>query len=229
LGAEAVVFFIWLHCYTMGAAQMQGTRELSMLQFEKACWAEGYQWVVGVDEAGRGPLAGPVIAACVLLPRRSTKRLDGLTDSKQLTEAQREHYYALLQDLAVAIGVGEASAAEIDEINILQATFLAMRRALASIPRAEVALVDGNRPIKGLELPQRTIVKGDSLSRSIAAASVIAKVTRDRFMVQLHEAHPEYGFARHKGYGTKVHYEALAAHGPTAQHRRSFLRKSPVV
>lgn len=200
-----------------------------MLHFEKSCWSEGYEVVVGVDEAGRGPLAGPVVAACVLLPRAPSRKLNGLTDSKQLTAAQREHYFETIHEVALAVGVGEASCLEIDEHNILQATFLAMRRALEQVPVAQIVLVDGNRPIKGLALPQRTIVKGDALSRSIAAASVIAKVTRDRQMVQLDAEYPQYGFARHKGYGTAAHYAALRTHGPSPHHRRSFLGKSGVL
>lgn len=194
-----------------------------MLTHERKLWKAGFTCVVGVDEAGRGPLAGSVVAACVLLPRRASAKLKGLTDSKKLTALQRDRYFDALHDVALAIGVGEATAAEIDEVNILQATFLAMGRAIAQVEQAECVLVDGNRAIPRLSLPQHTIVKGDSLSLSIAAASVIAKVTRDRQMEALHEAFPDYGFDRHKGYGTKVHYEALAAHGPTPQHRRSFL------
>jgi ribonuclease HII len=194
-----------------------------VLTHERALWKEGSTGVVGVDEAGRGPLAGAVVAACVLLPRRAHAKLKGLTDSKQLTALQRDRYFEALHEVALAIGVGEATPAEIDAVNILQATFLAMKRAIAQVPRADFVLVDGNRAIPGLELPQRTLVKGDSLSLSIAAASVIAKVTRDRQMEALDAEFPLYGFARHKGYGTKVHYEALKAHGPTVHHRRSFL------
>lgn len=194
-----------------------------MLTHERKLWKQGFACVVGVDEAGRGPLAGSVVAACVLLPKRANAKLKGLTDSKQLTALQRDRYFDALHEVALAIGVGEATAAEIDEVNILQATFLAMGRAIAQVQQAECVLVDGNRAIPHLTLPQHTIVKGDSLSLSIAAASVIAKVTRDRQMEALHEAFPAYGFDRHKGYGTKVHYEALAEHGPTPQHRRSFL------
>jgi ribonuclease HII len=194
-----------------------------VLTHERALWKEGSTGVVGVDEAGRGPLAGSVVAACVLLPRRANAKLKGLTDSKQLTALQRDRYFEALHEVALAIGVGEATPAEIDAVNILQATFLAMKRAIAQVPRADFVLVDGNRAIPGLEFPQRTLVKGDSLSLSIAAASVIAKVTRDRQMEALDAEFPLYGFARHKGYGTKVHYEALKAHGPTVHHRRSFL------
>jgi ribonuclease HII len=164
-----------------------------------------------------------VVAACVLLPRRNSRKLHGLTDSKQLTERQRERLFEAIHDVALAIGVGEATPAEIDEINILQATFLAMRRAIAQVPQAQYALVDGNLKIARLELAQEPIVKGDGRSRSIAAASVIAKVTRDRQMVLLDAELPQYGFARHKGYGTAAHYAALREHGPTVHHRQSFL------
>lgn len=194
-----------------------------MLDYEQACWLEGYSHVVGVDEAGRGPLAGSVVAACVLLPREIPEALAGLTDSKQLSEAKRDRYFDAIRAHAVAYGIGEASAAEIDEVNILNATFLAMRRAIAQVSAAEIVLVDGNRAIRELDLPQRPIVKGDAKSLSIAAASVLAKVTRDRQMLELDARHPAYGFARHKGYPTKAHYAALAEHGPTDAHRRSFL------
>jgi ribonuclease HII len=194
-----------------------------MLAYERALWKTGLEWVAGVDEAGRGPLAGPVVAACVVLPKRASSKLKGLTDSKRLKPAQRDHYYDRLFEVAVAIGVGEASCSEIDRINILQATFLAMRRALDQIERADHVLVDGNRPIPQLSCPQQAIVKGDGLSLSIAAASVIAKVTRDRAMEALHAEYPVYGFEQHKGYGTKAHYTAIAEHGITPHHRLSFL------
>lgn len=195
-----------------------------MLSFERSCWKEGYQWVAGVDEAGRGPLAGPVVAACVILPRRLGTKLNGLTDSKQLSEARREEFYEKLQTVAVAIGVGAASPTEIDAHNILGATFLAMKRAIAQVVQAEAVLVDGNRRIPDLPMFQQTIVKGDALSLSIAAASVVAKVTRDRLLVELDREFPHYGFARHKGYPTKAHYEALAQHGATPHHRMTFIR-----
>ncbi|MDB5100693.1 MAG: ribonuclease [Cyanobacteria bacterium RYN_339] len=209
--------------YAASPRRMAGWLGGNLQTFEKAWWAKGYEVVVGVDEAGRGPLAGNVVAACVLLPRRNSRKLVGLTDSKQLTPLQRDRLYDALQDVALAIGVGEATPAEIDEVNILQATFLAMRRAIAQVPQSQIVLVDGNQRIRLLELEQETIVKGDARSRSIAAASVIAKVTRDRQMVALHEELPQYGFARHKGYGTAIHYAALREHGPTVHHRRSFL------
>lgn len=200
---------------------------------ENSLWLEGFARVGGVDEAGRGPLAGPVVAACVVLPVEVPAALDGLTDSKQLTAERREAYFEALRTYALAIGVGEASPAEIDEINILQATFLAMRRAIAAIDAPDFVLVDGNRRIRDLDLPQETIVKGDGKVLCIAAASVVAKVTRDRQLIALDVAFPGYGFARHKGYGTAAHYAALRALGPTAQHRQSFLRSfnasSPVL
>jgi ribonuclease HII len=192
--------------------------------YERALRKEGYEAIAGVDEAGRGPLAGAVVAACVIMPARSHPRLKGLTDSKQLTALQRDRFFDAIHDLALAVGVGSASCAEIDEVNILNATFLAMRRAIAQVDGAQIVLVDGNRAIKGLDLPQRTLVKGDSLSVSIAAASVVAKVTRDRQCLELHERYPAYGFDRHKGYGTAAHYAAIAEHGLTPHHRRSFLK-----
>lgn len=195
-----------------------------MLAYERALWKSGLEWVAGIDEAGRGPLAGPVVAACVVLPKRASSKLKGLTDSKQLKPAQRDHYYDRLFEVAVAIGVGEASCEEIDGVNILQATFLAMRRAMDQLERVEHVLVDGNRPIPKIHCPQQAIVKGDGLSLSIAAASVIAKVTRDRAMEALHAEYPVYGFDQHKGYGTKAHYAAIAEHGLTPHHRLTFLK-----
>lgn len=200
-----------------------------MLRYERALWRAGTTRVAGVDEAGRGPLAGPVTAACVVLPSRVPRALTGLTDSKQLSESQREHYFELLQGLAIAIGVGNASPREIDAINILQATFLAMRRALAAIEAPEHVLVDGNLRIPELDWPQQAIVGGDGCSLSIAAASVIAKVTRDRAMVALDAQHPGYGFAKHKGYGTAAHREALERLGPCPEHRESFLKRRRAV
>jgi len=179
--------------------------------------------VAGIDEAGRGPWAGPVVAAAVVLdPLRLPEEISaGLDDSKKLTRPTREKLYDLLVT-SVAIGVGEASVAEIDALNILAATMLAMRRAVSALPiRPDYAIVDGNRA-PDLDIPHRCIVRGDGASLSIAAASVIAKVTRDRIMARLAVDHPEYGWARNAGYGTKWHSEALAAHGVTPHHRRSF-------
>ena len=183
----------------------------------------GLQVICGVDEAGRGPLAGPVCAAAVILPEHL--QIPGLTDSKKLTDKKRRELFPIIQEQAIAYGIGLASESEIDEINILQATFLAMRRALDQLSvRPEIALIDGNRETD-FGLPVKTVVKGDSLSANIAAASILAKVTRDNLMVELAEKYPEYGFEIHKGYGTKAHYEALGTYGPCPIHRRSFLKK----
>ena len=175
----------------------------------------------GVDEAGRGPLAGPVCAAAVILPRGLD--IPGLNDSKKLTAKRREALYDIITEQALAYGIAFASELEIDEINILQATFLAMRRAMDQLRvRPDIALIDGNRETD-FGLPVQTIVKGDSLSANIAAASVLAKVTRDNWMMEAAEKYPGYGFEIHKGYGTKAHYAALEKLGPC--HRRSFLKK----
>ena len=190
---------------------------------EHDCWEEGYQVICGVDEAGRGPLAGPVCAAAVILPR--DLEIPGLTDSKKLSDKKRRELFPVIQEKAVAYGVGLASEQEIDEINILQATYLAMERALQQLGgKADLALIDGNRA-KDFGMPVKTVVKGDSLSASIAAASVLAKVTRDDILIRLAEEYPQYGFEIHKGYGTKAHYEALREFGPSPVHRRSFLKK----
>ena len=187
--------------------------------YEREAFAEGYQAVCGVDEAGRGPLAGPVCAAAVILPAGLV--IDGLNDSKKLTDKKRRELYDVITQNAVSYGI----AMEIDQINILQATFLAMQRAIDKLDvRPDLALIDGNRA-KDFGLPVRTIVKGDSLSASIAAASILAKVTRDRLMEELDEAYPQYDFTVHKGYGTKRHYEALREYGPCPIHRRTFLKK----
>ena len=183
----------------------------------------GLRLICGVDEAGRGPLAGPVCAAAVILPEHL--QIPGLNDSKKLTDKKRRELFPIIQQQAIAYGIGLASEAEIDEINILQATFLAMRRALSQLSiRPEIALIDGNRETD-FGLPVKTVVKGDSLSANIAAASILAKVTRDTMMVELAEQYPEYGFEIHKGYGTKAHYEALRTYGPCPIHRKSFLKK----
>ena len=177
----------------------------------------------GVDEAGRGPLAGPVCAAAVILP--PGLEIPGLNDSKKLTDKKRRELYDVITAQAVSYGIAFASEQEIDEINILQATFLAMERAIQKLsPQPELALIDGNRT-KDFGLPVRTIVKGDSLSASIAAASILAKVTRDRLMEEYDAQYPQYGFAVHKGYGTKRHYETLREFGPSPIHRKTFLKK----
>lgn len=187
-------------------------------------WADrGFHAICGIDEAGRGPLAGPVCAAAVILPERLD--IPGLNDSKKLTDKKRRELFPIIKEQAVAFGLGWASQEEIDEINILQATFLAMSRAVEQLKiRPDLALVDGNRA-PALDLPVETVVKGDSLSASIAAASVLAKVSRDDVMLRMAEEYPGYGFEVHKGYGTKAHYEALRKFGPSPIHRRTFLKK----
>ena len=192
--------------------------------YERAYRDEGFTTVGGVDEAGRGPLAGPVCAAAVILPQ--DLEIEGLNDSKKLTEKRREALYDVIVREAVAYGIAFADEKEIDEINILQATFLAMRRAVEQLSvRPSIVLVDGNREPELGDLPVKTIVKGDSLSANIAAASILAKVTRDRFMLEQDAIYPQYGFAVHKGYGTKAHYAALTQYGACPIHRRSFLKK----
>ena len=191
-------------------------------EIEDALRAEGYDIVCGVDEAGRGPLAGPVCAAAVILPRGVT--IEGLDDSKKLTEKRREALYGDIIAAAEACGVAFADVEEIEELNILGATYLAMNRAIAALDAGiDLALIDGNRNA-GIEYPSRCIVKGDAKCVSIAAASVLAKVTRDRYMRALAEKYPGYGFERHKGYGTEAHYAAIRALGPCPEHRPSFLR-----
>lgn len=191
--------------------------------YEHRAYDEGYEIVCGVDEAGRGPLAGPVCAAAVILPR--DMEIEGLNDSKKLTDARRRALFRTITEQAVAYGIAFASEQEIDEINILQATFLAMRRAMDKLSvRPALALIDGNRETD-FGLPVKTIVKGDSLSANIAAASILAKVTRDDFMMEQDALYPQYGFAVHKGYGTRAHYEALRQYGACPIHRRTFLKK----
>ena len=197
--------------------------EINMWEIENACFEEGYQIICGVDEAGRGPLAGPVCAAAVILP--PNVEIPGLNDSKKLTDKKRRELMPIIKETAIAYGIAFASEQEIDEINILQATYLAMHRAIDQLTvKADLALVDGNRA-GDFGLPVKTVVKGDSLSASIAAASVLAKVTRDDVMLELAEKYPEYAFDVHKGYGTKAHYAALTEHGPSPIHRMTFLKK----
>lgn len=197
--------------------------ECNMWAIEEEVSAEGYCAICGVDEAGRGPLAGPVCAAAVILPQDA--EIPGLNDSKKLSDKKRRELYPIIMEQALAYGIGFADEKEIDEINILQATFLAMERAIQQLRvKPDFALVDGNRA-KEFGLPVRTVVHGDSLSASIAAASVLAKVTRDDVMLKMAETYPQYGFDVHKGYGTKVHYEALREYGPCPIHRMSFLKK----
>jgi ribonuclease HII len=194
-----------------------------MWKIEQSHFDRGVQIICGVDEAGRGPLAGPVCAAAVILPPHI--ELPGLNDSKKLTDKRRRELYPLIKDAAIAYGIGFASHEEIDEINILQATYLAMERAIAQLKvKPDQLLIDGNRA-RDFGIPTQTVVKGDSLSASIAAASVLAKVTRDDWMLQAAEDYPQYGFEIHKGYGTKAHYEALTTLGSSPIHRRTFLKK----
>ena len=197
--------------------------KINMWEIENNCYCEDIKIICGVDEAGRGPLAGPVCAAAVILPEGL--EIPGLTDSKKLTDKKRRELYPLIQEQAISYGIGFASEKEIDEINILQATFLAMQRALDQLDvKPDLALIDGNRE-KDFGIPVKTVVKGDSLSMNIAAASVLAKVTRDDLMMLLAEEYPQYGFEIHKGYGTKAHYAALTEYGPSPIHRLSFLKK----
>lgn len=197
--------------------------EINMWQIEDTLYDSGYQAVCGMDEAGRGPLAGPVCAAAVILPREL--EIPGLNDSKKLTDKKRRELFPIIQEKAIAYGIAFATEQEIDEINILQATFLAMGRALEQLGgKADFALIDGNRE-KDFGLPVRTVVKGDSLSANIAASSILAKVTRDDWMEKMAERYPEYGFGVHKGYGTKAHYAALEQYGPSPIHRMTFLKK----
>ena len=196
---------------------------MDLWEIEQAIAAEGFATVCGVDEAGRGPLAGPVCAAAVILP--PGLEIPGLDDSKKLTERRREALFDVICDKAVSYGVAFATVEEIEARNILGATFLAMNRAIAMLdPAPALALIDGNRNA-GIETPSRCIIDGDAKCASIAAASILAKVTRDRYMLEMAERYPEYGFEKHKGYGTKQHYAALREHGPCAIHRLSFLKK----
>ncbi len=210
------------------------SNRVDRFQHERALVARGLRAIAGIDEAGRGPLAGPVVAAAVILPvawieHGIPKPLDGLNDSKQLSEAQRDDYFAVLvASPEVQYAIAECDAALVDLINILQATHLAMNRAVMALRiRPDHALVDG-REVPTLAIAHTALVKGDALSYSIAAASVLAKVTRDRQMLEWDRRHPEYGFAGHKGYGTPQHLEAIARHGPCPIHRRSFAPLKPV-
>ena len=197
--------------------------KVNMWHIEEELFAQGVHHICGVDEAGRGPLAGPVCAAAVILPPHL--EIPGLNDSKKLTDKRRRELVPIIQEQAIAYGIGFASHVEIDSINILQATFLAMERAIQQLEgKAEFALIDGNRE-KDFGLPVRTVVKGDSLSANIAAASILAKVTRDDWMETLAREYPGYGFEIHKGYGTKAHYDALRELGPCPVHRMTFLKK----
>lgn len=198
-------------------------RLFEMQKYERALLEHGYTCIAGVDEAGRGPLAGDVFAAAVILPMDFLP--DGLNDSKKLSEKKREKLYDQITENALAYAIGRATAEEIDEINILQATYEAMRRAVAGLSiKPGYVLIDGN-PVENMPFLHASIVKGDSLSLSIAAASIIAKVSRDRYMAEMDELYPGYGFSIHKGYGTKAHKDAVWEKGPCPIHRRSFLKK----
>lgn len=192
-------------------------------EIENSIYDSGFELICGVDEAGRGPLAGPVCAAAVILPRGLV--IEGLNDSKKLSEKKRDELFDVIKSSAVSYGIAFASVEEIESLNILSATMLAMNRAIAMLsPKPQLALIDGNRN-KEIEIESRCVIKGDSKCADIAAASILAKVTRDRYMLEMSQKYPEYHFEKHKGYGTKLHYEALREYGPSAIHRLSFLRK----
>lgn len=196
---------------------------MDWLLYENEAKSKGYNVICGVDEAGRGPLAGPVFAAAVILPEGHI--IEGVNDSKKLSEKKRDLLFDKIIDECVCYSIGTASEREIDEINILQATFLAMKRAFDGLEiKPDLALVDGNQ-IPPVNADVLTIVKGDGKSASIAAASIIAKVSRDRYMIELAKQYPQYEFERHKGYGTKLHYEKIAEHGICEAHRKTFLKK----
>ena len=192
-------------------------------ELENEIYNSGVELICGVDEAGRGPLAGPVCAAAVILP--CGLEIEGLNDSKKLSEKSREKLYDEICEKAMSFGIAFASVEEIEELNILNAAMLAMNRAIAQLePQPELALIDGNRS-SAIEINSRCVIKGDAKCADIAASSILAKVTRDRYMLEMAEKYPEYHFERHKGYGTKLHYEALREYGPCEIHRPSFLRK----
>lgn len=196
---------------------------MDLWELEGQLYDSGLTCLCGVDEAGRGPLAGPVCAAACILPRGL--ELEGLNDSKKLTEKRREKLFEQITAQAVSYGIAFAGVEEIEELNILGATYLAMNRAIEKLSvKPELALIDGNRNA-GITVPSRTVIHGDGLCADIAAASILAKVTRDRYMVELAAQYPQYGFDRHKGYGTQAHYAAIREFGPSPVHRPSFLRK----
>lgn len=198
--------------------------EVDWLLYERTAREEGFSLVCGVDEAGRGPLAGPVFAAAVILPPDTL--IEGVNDSKKLSEKKRDALFDVICQKALAYGIAAADEAEIDEVNILNATYLAMRRAVAMLdPAPDLIIVDGNRLPPELPAEGRTLIKGDALCHSIACASILAKVSRDRFMLAMAEKYPQYSFEKHKGYGTAAHIEALRQHGMCPIHRRSFLKK----
>ncbi len=198
-------------------------RLYQMEENERRLRSEGYRLIAGIDEAGRGPLAGPVYAAAVILPEECV--IEGLNDSKKLSEKRREELYDIIIEKAVAYNIQSVSEKIIDEVNILNAVFIAMNKASQALsPQPDYVLVDGNR-IKDMIFPCETVVKGDSKSINIAAASILAKVSRDRYITEISDKYPEYNFAKHKGYGTKEHVEALKKYGPCEIHRKTFLKK----
>lgn len=193
-----------------------------MKEIENQLYAQGIKYIAGVDEVGRGPLAGPVVAAAVILP--IDFNIPGIDDSKKISEKKREELFNIIKEKAVAYGIGIVDNVKIDEINILEATKYAMKQAIEALePKAEYILIDA-LTLKDVDIPQQGIIKGDSLSLSIAAASIIAKVTRDRMMIEFHEKLPQYSFHKNKGYGTKAHYEGILSHGISYLHRKSFLK-----
>ena len=201
---------------------MNTDTEKDWIKYENQAKSQGYSFVCGVDEAGRGPLAGPVYAAAVILPDGVIP--EGVNDSKKLSEKKREALFDVITEEALDYSIAYATAEEIDDINILQATFLAMKRAIDGLKtKADYAMIDGNR-MPPLDIPGETIVKGDANSASIAAASILAKVSRDRFMLKMAEKYPRYQFEKHKGYGTKLHYQMLNEYGPSEIHRQTFLK-----
>ena len=196
---------------------------MDWLEFEKEALAKGYKSVCGVDEAGRGPLPGPVCAAAVILPEGVI--IDGVNDSKKLSEKKRESLFDVIREQALSYSIAYATVDEIEEINILNATMLAMRRAIDGLDiKADYAMIDGNK-IPPIDIDAECIVKGDAKSMSIACASILAKVSRDRLLYKYAEEYPMYGFDKHKGYGTKAHREAILKYGPCPYHRKSFLKK----
>lgn len=202
---------------------MKGLIFLPDFHYEDAAREKGYKYICGVDEAGRGPLAGPVCAAAVILPDGIL--IEGLNDSKKLSEKKREELYDVIKENAIAYSVAFGTLEEIEECNILNATYMAMSRAVDGLAvNADFALIDGNRTPSGIKIPCETVVKGDSKSSSIAAASILAKVTRDRLLIEYDKKYPQYNFKKHKGYGTKEHYEAIKKYGVCEVHRLSFLK-----
>ena len=203
---------------------MKGLNKMPDFELEQQAKLDGYSFICGVDEAGRGPLAGPVCAAAVIFAPDT--ELDGVNDSKKLSEKKREALFDVICQKAVAYSIAFASVEEIEEYNILNATYLAMNRAIEGLSvKADYALIDGNRVPKGIKINCQTVVKGDAKSLSIAAASILAKVTRDRLLMEYHEKYPQYNFAKHKGYGTAEHMEAIRKYGISEVHRPSFLKK----